>query len=173
MAFDRMYKRLDWVILGALEVDSRGNVNVSKRGEGPINYVGPGGFIDFSTAAKMVIFVGAFMAKAEYAIVNDEIKIVKKGIPKFVDAVDEITFSGAESMKRGQKVFYVSTIGVFHLTSRGMELVCVMPGIDIEKDIIANTPMKIVLPENGKVEVVDKSIINGVGYKLTLNGGGK
>jgi len=171
--FRKCYELLDVTILGSLQADSKGNVNVSKRGEGPINYVGPGGFIDFSTAAKMVIFVGAFMAKAEYAIVNDEIKIVKKGIPKFVDAVDEITFSGAESMKRGQKVFYVCTVGVFHLTPRGMELMCVMPGIDIEKDIIANTPMKVVMPENGKVEVIDKSIINGKGYKLTLNGGGK
>ena len=30
MPFARMYNRLDWVILGALEVDSAGNVNVSR-----------------------------------------------------------------------------------------------------------------------------------------------
>ena len=166
--FRKCYEMLDCTVLGTLETDGQGNVNVSKRGKGPINYVGPGGFIDFSTAAKMVIFVGAFMAKAEFAIVNDEVKILKPGIAKYVEKVDEITFSGAEAMKRGQKVFYVSTVGVFHLTKRGMELMCVMPGIDIEKDIIANTPMKVLLPENGKVEVIDKSIINGIGYKLQL-----
>ena len=166
--FRRCYEILDVAVLGTLQADSQGNVNVSKRGEGPMNYVGPGGFIDFSTAAKIVIFVGAFMAKAEFAIVKDKIKILKTGIPKYVDKVDEITFSGAEAMKRGQKVFYVSTVGVFHLTKRGMELICVMPGIDIEKDIIANTPMKVILPEDGKVEVVETCIINGDGYKLQL-----
>ena len=57
---------------------------------------------------------------------------------------------------------------MFHLTKRGMELICVMPGIDIEKDIIPNTPMKVLLPEDGKVEVIDKCIINGNGYRLRL-----
>ncbi len=170
--FRKCYEILDVTVLGTLQSDSLGNVNVSKRGEGAINYVGPGGFIDFSTAAKIVIFVGAFMAKAEYSIVNDEMKIVKPGIAKYVDKVDEITFSGAEALKRGQKVFYVSTVGVFQLTNRGMELIYVMPGIDIEKDIRPNTKMKFVLPENGKVEVVDKSILNGKGYKLVLKDAG-
>jgi propionate CoA-transferase len=51
-AFKRIYQRLDSVILGVLQVDGEGNVNVSKRGEGAINYVGPGGFIDLTACAK-------------------------------------------------------------------------------------------------------------------------
>jgi propionate CoA-transferase len=44
--FHRAYEKLDVTILGLLEADSEGNVNVSNRGEGAINYVGPGGFPD-------------------------------------------------------------------------------------------------------------------------------
>src|SRR6185295_18673752 len=59
--FKLCYERLDATCLGVLQVDSLGNVNVSKRGDGPRNYVGPGGFIDLTAAAKTIVFVSAWM----------------------------------------------------------------------------------------------------------------
>lgn len=168
--FHRAHEELDVTCLGTLQVDSLGNVNVSKRGEGAINYVGPGGFIDFSTSAKMVIFIGAWMAHSKLAIEDGKLKILERGKPKFIEQVDEITFSGPEALKAGRKVFYVTNVGVFQLTERGLTLIRVMPGADIQKDIIDFAPAKIVLPESGDVPVVDRSVVTGKDYSLQLTG---
>lgn len=168
--FRRMYQNLDGTSLGFLQVDSDGNINVSKRGEGAINYVGPGGFVDITTCAHNIFFVGAWMANAKFAIEDGKVRILKPGVVKFMDKVDEITFNGQEALKRGQKIFYISHTGAFRLTPRGVELFRVMPGIDIQKDILDATPMKIVLPEDGNVPVVGQDVITGKGFRLALQG---
>jgi len=167
--FKLCYEKLDVTILGLLQADSQGNVNVSKRGEGAKNYVGPGGFIDLTAAAKMIIFVGTWMAHSKMSLEGGRINILKTGTPKFIHKVDEITFCGPEALKAGKKVFFVTNVGVFKLTKRGMELIRVMPGIDIQKDIIDFAPMKVVLPESGIVPVVDDVIVTGKGFKLKID----
>lgn len=167
-AFRRMYRHLDATVLGFLQVDGGGNVNVSKRGEGAINYVGPGGFIDITTCARHVFFVGAWMANAKFALADGGIRVAQAGPVKFMERVDEVTFNGKEALKRGQKVFYITHVGAFRLTERGMELFRVMPGIDVQRDVIQATPMKIVLPESGPPPVVDAAVITGRGLKLSL-----
>ncbi len=163
--FKRYYKSLEIAMFGQLEVDSEGNVNVSRRGEGAYNYVGPGGLPDIAEAAKTILFIGSWMAKARFSIVDGKLRIDKAGSPKFVEKVREITFSGKEALKAGKTVYYITNVGVFKLTERGMLLDQVMPGIDIQKDIIAVTPMKVLLPE-GPVPVVPDSIVTGRGFKL-------
>jgi len=164
--FRLCYEHLDATILGILEADSSGNINVSKRGEGAINYVGPGGFPDFCAAADTIIFVGSWMAGSVMSIKNGKLVIEKPGKHKFIDKVSEITMSGEQALKKNKKVLYVTNVGVFKLTGRGMELTEIMPGIDINRDIIDSCPMKVVLPENGNVPVVGKSIVTGEGFKL-------
>lgn len=166
--FKRAHRELDVTILGILEVGHDGNVNVSKRGEKITDYVGPGGFIDFSTSAKLVLFVGNWMAKGEMAIENGKLKVVRQGRPKFVEGVTEITFSAREALKAGRKVLYVTPVGVFRLTERGIELEAVMPGVDIQRDIVDFSPAHIVLPESGDVPVLDASILTGDGFALTM-----
>ncbi|HDP34879.1 MAG TPA: hypothetical protein ENN29_07190 [Candidatus Hydrogenedentes bacterium] len=168
-AFERLYERLDWAILGALQIDSDGNVNVSKRGEGAINYVGPGGFIDLVTSAKSIMFCSAWGDRAQFEIDNGKVTVVKQGKPKFIGKVDEITFNGREALKQGKQVFYVTHVGAFRLTERGMELMCVVPGVDVQKDILDVCPMKIVLPEKGAPETVSPEIVTGKNYRLSLN----
>lgn len=158
--------KLDVTMLGVVEADSEGNVNVSRRGNDAKHYVGPGGFIDITTGAKMIVFVTTWMARSETAIENGGIVIKQPGPPKFVDKVAEITFCGKQALKAGKKVFYVTTVGVFQLTERGMELVRVMPGVDIQRDILSASPMKIVLPESGTVPVVDGSVVTGTNFTL-------
>ncbi len=168
-AFDRMYKRLDWVILGALEVDSAGNVNVSKRGEGPINHVGPGGFIDLCTCAENILFCCSWFDHGEIQVQGNQMKVVKPGKPKFIEKVLEITFNGQEGLKQGKNVFYITHVCAFRLTERGMELIYVMPGVDVQKDIIDVCPMKIVLPEAGAPKTAGTEIVTGENFHFELN----
>jgi len=168
--FDRIYARLDWALLGALQVDSQGNVNVSKRGEGAINHVGPGGFIDLITASRSILFCCAWAEDGEIEIQKGNIKIVIPGKPKFIKQVDEITFNGAVGLEREQQVYFVTHVGAFRLTRRGLELTHVMPGIDIEKDILDFSPANIVLPESGEPKVVTEDVITGMGFKFALRG---
>ncbi len=169
-AFDQIYKRLDWAVLGCLEADSEGNVNVSNRGPGLMNHVGPGGFIDLITGAKNILFVVSWEKKAKIDVVGDQVKLIDHGKPKFVEKVYEITFDGKEALKHNKNVYYVCHIGAFRLTERGMELMYVMPGIDPQKDIIDASPMEIVLPESGAPEVVGADVVTGQGFRFELKG---
>ena len=157
---------LDATLLGLLQADSEGNVNVSRRGPTPVHYVGPGGFPDIAACARTIVFVGTWMAHAEMAIQDGKLRVTRPGKPKFIPAVDEITFCGKKAVEAGKRVFYATNVGVFRLTRRGMELVTVMPGIDIRKDILDGCPMKVVLPEGRDVPVVDRSIVTGEGFRL-------
>ncbi len=166
-AFKMCAERLDVSILGVLQADSEGNVNVSKRGEGAINYVGPGGFIDFSTSARTVIFVTSWMFNGKIASKNGRLHIDSQGKIKFVDQVDEITFSGKHALNKGTNVFFVTSVGVFQLTEQGMMLIRVMPGIDIQNDILRKCSMRIVLPES-EVPVVASSVVTGKNFRLNM-----
>jgi propionate CoA-transferase len=158
--FALCYARLHATCLGVLQADSAGNVNVSKRGAGPRGYVGPGGFIDLSSAADTIVFVSAWMAHGDVAVHGESLRIGTAGVAKFVDHVDEITFSGPRAVRAGKRVFYATHVGLFQLTGRGMELVGVMPGVDVRSDILDCTTMKVVLPRTGRVPLLPRSLFS-------------
>jgi propionate CoA-transferase len=158
-------KRLDTCVLGFLQVDSQGNVNVSHRGPKMINFVGPGGFTDIVEYAKTIIFVGAWMDKAKFEVENGRVRLVEPGKPKFVDRVDQVTFNAKEALKAGKRVFYVTTVGIFKLTAAGLELIQLMPGIDIQKDIISAGSARFVIP-NHAVPNVAPEVVSGKGFIL-------
>ncbi|MBN2157973.1 MAG: malonate decarboxylase subunit alpha [Spirochaetes bacterium] len=160
-------KKLDITVLGFLQVDSEGNVNVSKRGPRMLDYVGPGGFPNVSSWAKKIIFIGNWKEGARSSINNGKLSIKGNGVPKFVDRVDEITFNAQRALEKGKKVFYVTTVGIFRLTKMGMELMQVMPGVDIQKDILDACTAKILLPKDGTVSIVPLPIVTGEGFTLT------
>jgi propionate CoA-transferase len=164
--FHRCKERLEVAIFGQLQVDSRGNVNVSQRGPGCRGYVGPGGFPTMAAAAKTLFIVGAWQDGARFRLKDGKVSILRRGTPKFVAQVDEVTFNGQEALKAGKRVFFVTSVGLFRLTSRGMELCEIMPGLDLQRDVLDATAMRIVLPENGEVPVVDAAIVTGIGYTL-------
>lgn len=127
---------LDVAVLGMAECDARGNVNVSKIGD---SVVGPGGFIDIASAARKVVFTGTFTARGLRAHAEDgRLLIEREGTtPKFVETVSHTTFSADHARARGQEVVYVTERAVFRLGDHGIELAEVAPGVDIERDILA------------------------------------
>jgi acyl CoA:acetate/3-ketoacid CoA transferase len=92
-------------------------------------------------------------------------QIKQRGKPKFVGAVDEITLSGAEALRQGKQIYFVTQVGVMQLTARGLTLMEVMPGIDITRDILSNQAPRIVLPQGG-APVADARVVTGAGYTL-------
>ncbi len=166
--FHRYQSELDVAVLGFLQVDSQGNVNASHRGPKLTDMVGPGGFPDIADGAHTVIFIGTWMAGAHFALKNNQLLIERRGVCKFVDQVSHITFSGREALRSGKKVWYVTNVGVFALTPRGLELRRVMPGIDVQRDILQGCAARICLPENGQVEVVESAVVTGKQFELRL-----
>ncbi len=157
---------LDVTILGMLQTDGEGNVNVSKKAEGAKNYVGPGGFLNLVASAKTIVFVGAFTAKGQMAIEDGRLRVIKPGIPKFVERVDEVTFSARTALAAGKHVFYVTPVGAFRLTDKGLELFQVAPGIDIDRDIRNCSKAPLLLPDKGTIPTLGQSIVTGQDFRL-------
>ena len=134
---------LDICFMGGLEVDQYGNVN-AHRGEGA--YAGIGGFANITAKTPIVVFCLSFTAKGLFVEEeNGKIEIVQEGrIPKFVEKVHSISFSGKRAIQNGQKVLYVTERCVFELTKDGLKLIEVYPGIDKERDIISQLPFSVI-----------------------------
>jgi acyl CoA:acetate/3-ketoacid CoA transferase len=126
---------LDVCILGMAEIDRTGAVNVSHIGG---KLVGPGGFIDISSAARRAVFCGTFTARGLDVDVADGALVIRNEgtIPKLVDEVAAVTYSGAQALADGRTAAFVTERAVFELTADGLELTEVAPGIDIERDIL-------------------------------------
>ncbi|MGD0278909.1 MAG: CoA-transferase [Smithella sp.] len=157
-------KYLDVAVLGCLEVDSDGNNNVSRRGDLVFNCVGPGGFPDIVDAARTIIFVGKWTEKGKYSIEDGKLVVEKHGKPKFVARIREITFNAQKALAKGAAVYYVNTVGIFKLTTAGVELISVMPGVDVEKDIIKVSGAKINIPK--EVPIISDDLVTGKGFSL-------
>ena len=126
---------LDVAVLGLAQTDAVGNVNVSKFGN---RVAGCGGFINICGSAKTLIFAGTFTAGGLQVEVGDgEVRIVTEGRGrKFLEQVQQITFSGPYSVPRGQRVLYVTERCVFELVDGVMTLIEVAPGIDLQTQIL-------------------------------------
>ncbi len=126
---------LDMAFLGMAQADRHGNVNASKVGK---MLAGCGGFINISQNTGKVVFCGTLTAKGlACEIGRGRISIQHEGeICKFVEKVDQITFSSHYSRSTSQQVLYVTERAVFALRPEGIVLTEIAPGIDLERQVI-------------------------------------
>lgn len=127
---------LDISCLGIAQVDSAGNLNVSKFGP---KIPGCGGFVNISQNAKKIVFCGTLTAGGlKEKIENGQLVIEKEGrAKKFVQKVEQITFSAEYAKEIHQPVIFITERAVFALTEEGLVLTEIAPGIDLQKDVLA------------------------------------
>jgi propionate CoA-transferase len=156
---------LDMAIVGLAQVDKYGNVNVSKFGT---RVTGPGGFINITQSTHKVVFIGTFMAGGlEEEVKDGKLNIISEGnTKKFVNCLEQITFSAKNAIKNNQEILFVTERAVFRLIPDGLELIEIAPGIDINRDILNQMEFSPVISKN--LKLMDERIFREEKMNLKL-----
>lgn len=120
---------IDIAVLGAVEVDAEGSVNVASFAG---RFAGVGGFLNISQSARRLVFCCTFQAK---------------GNAKFVKQIQHVCFHGPSALTRGQQVLYVTERAVFELTAQGLRLIEIAAGLDLQRDVLDLMQFKPLLAE--------------------------
>lgn len=128
---------LDLAFLSFAEVSARGDVNISRFGG---RIVGVGGFVNISQGASTVVFSGTFTAGGlATSWDGHRLRIDQEGrVRRFLDTVEQVSFSGRYAFGREQRVVFVTERAVFELDGDALVLTEIAPGIDIERDVLAH-----------------------------------
>ncbi|MEH6473018.1 MAG: CoA-transferase, partial [Halopseudomonas sp.] len=141
---------LDQAFLGMAQVNAQGDVNVSRFGS---KIAGAGGFINISQNVRKLYFMGTFVSGDPGLSITDhglQASDHSPDVVKFVRRVDHLTFSGRYAAQQGQMVYYITERCVFQLTTEGIELVEIAPGLDLERDILSQMAFRPLIADNLK-----------------------
>src|SRR5436190_3128769 len=132
---------LDIAFLSFAEVDAQGNVNVSRFGD---RIIGVGGFINISQNARCVVFGGTLTAGDLDIVWEDGRTTIRKEgrHRKFVPKLEQVCYAADLGRARGQVVLFVTERAVFRVEADGLELTEIAPGVDPERDVIAQMGFK-------------------------------
>jgi propionate CoA-transferase len=170
--FDILGAHLHAVCLGALEVDLAGNVNVSRKGTGVLGAVGTGGFPNFVTCAKNIVFMFSWVTGGGVSVKNGGTEVAvqapkagkKGGRCKLVPVLSEVTFSAKAALARGARVLYCTHVGVFELRVAGIALVRVFPGVSVDRDVLAVSGLPVTVDPD--LRVIGHDVVSGKGFTL-------
>lgn len=155
---------LDVAVLSFAQLDAMGNVNVGRFGG---RTPGVGGFINISQGAKRLVFVGTLVAGGTYAVGGDvPLTVPDGGGAKLVKEVEQISFSAQRALDTGQPVSYVTERAVFELTSDGLVLTELAPGLALDRDVLAH--MDFVPAISRQLKQIDPRIYRPERMNLTL-----
>ncbi len=126
---------IDISILGAAQVDAEGSVNVSTVGD---RFAGVGGFVNIAQSARRLVFCCTLRAGGlEVTEADGSLSIVREGAhAKFLRRVPQVCFHGPSALARGQQVLYVTERAVFALTTQGLALTELAPGIELQRQVL-------------------------------------
>lgn len=132
---------LDMAFLSFVECDPRGNVNVSKLSQ---RIEGPGGFINITSAARQINFMGTFTAHGiQVSIEDGKLRILQEGCyRKFCREVSHLTLNADRARAKGQRILYITERAVFEMVPEGLELKEIAPGIDLQRDVLDQMPFQ-------------------------------
>ncbi len=139
---------IDAACLSFMEFDQHGNVNVSwLPGRSHVS-AGVGGFADITSAAPRIVFVGHFNAGRKSIELTEEgrLDIVQDGsVPKVVDEVSHVTFSGRRAIATGQRVTFITERCVLELRPEGLTVTELAPGVDLQTHVLdaAGTALRV------------------------------
>lgn len=102
--------------MGAGQVDRNGDVNVSLLGG---RAVGVGGFMDITDGARKICFLISAGGRHQ----------------KFVDAVDQVSFSSTRALARGKQVFLASEYYVLEFTDAGWRVIYTLETPEAEQAV--------------------------------------
>jgi propionate CoA-transferase len=157
----------DMSLLSFLQIDRHGCVNVSRLGLRPHVTAGAGGFVDITARAKKIVFSGFFTAGAALEIRDGALHVTREGkVKKLVEAVEQISFSGRRAVQQGQEIVYVTERCVMRLESAGPTVLEIAPGVNIERDVLAQSEFPLlVAPE---LKTMDTNLFHPGPIRLQL-----
>jgi acyl CoA:acetate/3-ketoacid CoA transferase len=157
----------DCSLLSFLEIDKDGSVNVSRLAATPHRTAGAGGFVDITARARKIVFSGTFNAGAKTSILGGRLVIEKEGrIAKFVEKVDQVSFSGPRARMQGQDITYVTERCVIRLLDQGLTVTEIAPGLDLQRDILDRAATPLVVARD--LKVMDDALFRPEPFGLAL-----
>ncbi|UJW87276.1 acyl CoA:acetate/3-ketoacid CoA transferase [Devosia sp. SL43] len=157
----------DASLLSFLEIDRTGSVNVSRLSFRPHVTAGAGGFVDITARARKIVFSGMFNAGAKLSMADGRLVIEKEGkLKKLVNQVEHVTFSGRRAIEQGQDITYVTERCVMVLRPEGIMLTEIAPGVDLERDVLAQSEFPLFV--SADLKVMDANLFGEGSIGLSL-----